>query len=221
MDSLIDIFNRTCTDKNSEYHNYCRQYDDLFKKYREDELSFLEIGIYEGGSLPVWREVFPNATKIVGADILESCSKYNDPDKNIFVEISDATTPEFAEKMGSFDIIVDDGSHTNEGVIKAFQNLFPLLNDNGLYVVEDTNCYKNFPHNNSKYPNHLEYFARFIPYLNQSRHDSHEGTRDHCADPWKILKKTDNVFEYSIDKIEFGCSYIAIHKKIREHWIKA
>ena len=28
-----------------------------------------------------------------------------------------------------------------------------------------------------------------------------------------------NFVEYSIDKIEFGCSYIAITKKIRKHWI--
>jgi len=34
------------------------------------------------------------------------------------------------------------------------------------------------------------------------------------------MKKTENVFEYSIDKIEYGCSYIAIYKKNRTHWIK-
>ena len=27
------------------------------------------------------------------------------------------------------------------------------------------------------------------------------------------------LFEYSIDRIEFGCSYIAIYKKVRTHWI--
>ena len=44
--------------------------------------------------------------------------------------------------------------------------------------------------------------------------------KDNCVDPFKISKKTDNIFEYSIDKIEFGVSYIAIHKKIRKNWIK-
>ena len=42
---------------------------------------------------------------------------------------------------------------------------------------------------------------------------------DNCVDPFKIQKQTNNVFEYSIDKIEFGCSYIAITKKVRTHWI--
>ena len=66
----------------------------------------------------------------------------------------------------------------------------------------------------------LDYFFKYTKYLNQWRGDSTEGIKDHCIDPFKIQKKTDNVFEYSIDKIEYGCSYIAIYKKNRTHWIK-
>lgn len=95
-------------------------------------------------------------------------------------------------------------------MIKSFEFLFPLLSDKGLYVVEDTICYKSKLHINSSYPNHLDYFTKFVPYLNQWRFDSTEGIKDHCVDPFKIQKKTNNIFEASIDKIEFGCSYIAI-----------
>jgi hypothetical protein len=95
-----------------------------------------------------------------------------------------------------------------------------LLNDNGLYIVEDTICYKSNNHIFRNYENHLQYFFKYTQYLNQWRLDSTEGVKDHCIDPFKIKKKTENVFEYSIDKIEYGCSYIAIHKKIRTHWIK-
>jgi len=95
-----------------------------------------------------------------------------------------------------------------------------FLNDNGLYIVEDTICYKSKGHIVENYENHLQYFFKYTQYLNQWRYDSTEGIKDHCIDPFKIQKKTENVFEYSIDKIEYGCSYIAIHKKIRTHWIK-
>lgn len=143
---------------------------------------------------------------------------------NIFIEIGDATDSNFIEqiskKYGSFDIILDDGSHTNKDVIKSFELLFPLLNDNGLYIVEDTICYKSNYHMVANYENHLQYFFKCTQYLNQWRYDSTEGVKDHCIDPFKINKKTENVFEYSIDKIEYGCSYIAIYKKIRTHWIK-
>src|SRR5262249_42029369 len=38
---------------------------------------------------------------------------------------------------GPFDIIIDDGSHIPQHVIASFQALFPLLADDGIYVIED------------------------------------------------------------------------------------
>ena len=104
-------------------------------------------------------------------------------------------------------------------MIQTFELLFPLLNDNGLYVVEDTVCYKSKKHITKEHKNHLGYFFQYTKHLNQWRHDSTTGVKDNCTDPFKILKKTDDVFEQSIDKIEYGCSYVAIYKKIRTHWV--
>jgi hypothetical protein len=124
------------------------------------------------------------------------------------------------EKYNYFDIIVDDGSHHIDDVISNFDNYFPLLNDGGIYIVEDTICYKSGGHlNTGNSVNHLSYFSNFIQYLNQWRYDSTHGIKDHCVDPFKICKKASNNFESSIDKIEFGISYIAIHKKVRYHWL--
>lgn len=225
MDSIDAIFSNYNTDKNKDFHNYSRQYEQLFKPYRNDNLKYLEIGVFQGESVKAFRDIFKNATCIVGLDINEQCKQYEDVEKQIFIEIGNATTSEFIDfitnKYGKFDIIVDDGSHTNADVIKSFELLFPLLNDNGLYVVEDTICYKDPNYIDINYPNHLDYFSKYTYFLNQWRkYDSTEGELDHCVDPFKIIKKTDNVFEYSIDKIEFGCSYVAIYKKVREHWIK-
>jgi hypothetical protein len=38
--------------------------------------------------------------------------------------------------VGFFDIVIDDGSHVNEHIITSFQTLFPLLANNGIYVIE-------------------------------------------------------------------------------------
>ena len=169
------------------------------------------------------REVFKNAQCIVGLDINNESKQYENSQQNIFVEIGDATNSNFineiVQKYGTFDIILDDGSHINRDVIKSFEILFPLLNDNGLYIVEDTITYKHTNYIDINYPNHLEYFFKYTMFLNQWRYDSMWGIKDHCVDPYKINKKTNNVFEYSIDKIEYGCSYIAISKKLRKHWI--
>ena len=221
--TLNPIFNKYDTDKKMSFHNYTRQYDKLLNDFRDKPIKYLEIGVCHGGSVKAFRETFVNAICILGLDINNDCKKYENIKNNIFVEIGDATNASFinniTEKYGSFDIILDDGSHTNRDVISSFELLFPLLNDNGLYIVEDTICYKSYNHINPNYLNHLQYFFNYTQYLNQWRYDSTEGIRDHCIDPFKIMKKTTNVFEYSIDKIEYGCSYIAISKKIRKHWI--
>ena len=40
-------------------------------------------------------------------------------------------------EIGRLDIIIDDGSHLNEHVIRTFEILFPLLEMGGIYVIED------------------------------------------------------------------------------------
>jgi hypothetical protein len=224
MESLDVIFNKYETDKNTNHHNYTRQYNTLLKDFRDKPIKYLEIGVFNGGSIKAIKESFKNAKCILGLDIDNRCKKYEDTENNVFVEIGNATDTEFIEsitkKYGTFDIILDDGSHINKDVIKSFELLFPLLNDNGLYIVEDTICYKSEPYLVENYENHLQYFFNYTQYLNQWRYDSTEGIKDNCIDPFKIQKKTNNVFEYSIDKIEYGCSYIAIFKKVRTHWIK-
>jgi predicted O-methyltransferase YrrM len=224
MENLDVIFNKYDTDKNTYFHNYTRQYNTLLSNFRDKPIKYLEIGVFNGGSVKAMREAFKNSTCILGLDIDNRCKTYEDVENNIFIEIGDATDRNFIQqitkKYGSFDIILDDGSHRNKDVIESFELLFPLLNDNGLYIVEDTICYKSHSHIVKNYENHLQYFFKYAQYLNQWRYDSTEGVKDHCIDPFKIQKKTENVFEYSIDKIEYGCSYIAIFKKNRTHWIK-
>jgi 23S rRNA U2552 (ribose-2'-O)-methylase RlmE/FtsJ len=227
METLETIFNRhwPSTDKGKHHHNYTRQYEGLLRDYRDKPIKYLEIGVFKGGSIKAFREAFEKSVCILGVDINPDCKNHQDIGRNIYIEIGNATDANFikeiTEKYGRFDVIMDDGSHHNSDVIKTFELLFPLLNDNGLYIVEDTNIYKTENYIDSNYDDHLTYFYRYTKFLNQTRIDnSTEGIRDWCGDPFKILKKTDNVFEYSIDKIEYGCSYIAISKRLRYHWIK-
>lgn len=224
MESLDTIFDKYDTDKNTSFHHYTRQYEALLRPFRDKPIQYLEIGVFKGGSVKAMREAFPNAKCIVGLDIHPLCKAYEDPERNLFIEIGDATDAAFLKNItdtyGTFDIILDDGSHTNKDVITTFELLFPLLNDNGLYIIEDTICYKSPGYIVPGYENHLQYFFNYTHFLNQWRLDSTEGIQDHCIDPFKIQKKTTNIFEYSIDKIEYGCSYIALSKKIRPHWIQ-
>jgi SAM-dependent methyltransferase len=219
---LASIFNKFTTDKNEFQHNYVRQYDEILSKFRYKPINILEIGVYKGQSFYGWRTAFPNAVNIVGIDINPSSKTFENFNFSMFVEIGDQSDEDFlksvSEKYGGFDLIIDDGSHRNTHVIKSFETLFPLLNDKGLYIVEDTVCHKVPAYLDHSQPNHLTYFTKFLPALNQWNID--HGGENHYVDPFKINKKTDSPFELGIDKVEYGVSYIAIHKLVRTNWIK-
>ncbi len=126
-------------------HWYALHYEAHFRPIRKKRLIVVEIGIggYSdplsgGGSLRMWRTWFPHA-QIHGIDI---CDKSAHAERRIKVHQGSQTDTAFLrtviDQAGRPDVIVDDGSHRNSDVIATFQFLFPLLADDGYYVVEDT-----------------------------------------------------------------------------------
>lgn len=141
MKKLDKIAKSFGTDKSSEIHNYCEKYEKWLPFDRLEPITLLEIGVLQGHSILTWREYFPNA-KIVGIDINPDCKSVENPDQNIFIEIGSQDDPVFLQtvckKHGQFDLILDDGSHINDHVIKSFQFLIDCVKSEGVYVIEDS-----------------------------------------------------------------------------------
>ena len=142
--SLSDLAVKHGTDKYGK-HYYTQHYETHFRKLRLRKLNVLEIGVggYKnpsagGKSLKMWRDYFPHA-RIFGIDIYDK--RAHDEERIKTFQGSQIDT-EFLERVchetGGIDIIIDDGSHINTHVITTFKFLFPLLKDNGIYAVEDT-----------------------------------------------------------------------------------
>ena len=126
-------------------HWYAQHYQTHFAPLRRRRLRVLEIGIggYEdprlgGASLRMWKAYFPNA-RITGLDI-ESKQQHDEHRiRTVKGSQNDAEVLEHLSRTeGPFDIVIDDGSHMNADVIRTFTILFPLLAENGIYAVEDT-----------------------------------------------------------------------------------
>jgi hypothetical protein len=121
-------------------HKYTYIYEKHLHHLWDKEISLLEIGVLNGSSLRMWEEYFPNA-KLYGIDINPECRKHSSSRSTVF--IGDATNPEFMEKNvfpvagDSFDIIIDDGSHQNDHIIKAAEYLFSYVKYGGHYFIED------------------------------------------------------------------------------------
>jgi hypothetical protein len=126
-------------------HWYAAHYARHFRHLRRKNITLLEIGIGGeenpndgGGSLRMWRQYFPNA-QIVGLDLYD---KTPHAEKRIRIYRGDQSDENVLQRIvadvGRPDIVIDDGSHINRHVIKSFEVLFPVLADDGIYVVEDT-----------------------------------------------------------------------------------
>lgn len=126
-------------------HNYTEHYAVYLRKFRCKRIKLFEIGAggyhfndIGGNSLRMWKRYFPFG-KIFSIDIY---------DKSIFEERrikifkGDQADEVFLDKIfvtiGEPDIIIDDGSHINEHVLKTFNLLFPRLKTGGIYAIEDT-----------------------------------------------------------------------------------
>lgn len=122
-----------------KWTHYPTVYERHFSKYRGTNFKMLEIGVFKGGSLELWREYFGPEATIFGVDINPECAGFVDPPNQ--VRIGSQDDPEFLKsvitEMGGVDVILDDGSHNAPHQVASFRALFPLLKDGGLYCIED------------------------------------------------------------------------------------
>jgi hypothetical protein len=143
--SLTKLAKQFKTDKWGKKHRYTPHYTTHFRPWRKHELNLLEIGIggYEregrgGASLRMWKSYFPNG-QIFGLDIVD---KSFVDEERIRTFQGAQTDPEIlasiARTAGVLHLVIDDGSHRPADIIATFNILFPLLADDGIYVIEDT-----------------------------------------------------------------------------------
>jgi len=131
--------NRTDDRVLTKWLHYFEAYERELTRFRKAPITFMEIGVFMGGSIPMWKEFFHKDSTLVFVDIDPNCAKFADPGTSI--EIGNQADPVFlaalAEKYGPFDAILDDGSHICSHQITSFENLWPNLKDNAVYMVED------------------------------------------------------------------------------------
>lgn len=120
--------------------DYFEVYHRAFERYRGRPITFVEIGVQNGGSTHMWRRYFGVQAKIIGIDIDPSCKALEKDGFEIW--IGDQADPNFWEKFCAkypeVDVILDDGGHTMLQQIVTFEALFPILRQGGTYLCEDT-----------------------------------------------------------------------------------
>jgi hypothetical protein len=139
-----------------KWTHYFPAYEAIFGPIRSEPLRILEIGIWHGASLKLWRQYFAHPkTIIVGVDVLPECLQYDAPSAGVHIRIGSQADPVFlkniVEEFGPFDLIMDDGSHHSSHIIASFNHLYADgLKDTGIYFVEDLHANYWHPWRDSK-----------------------------------------------------------------------
>jgi len=138
MKTLEQISRNYKSDKGEVYHNYLNIYERYFGKYRDTLENFLEIGLWEGESLRMWRDYF-NVGNLVGVDILDlSHIELKDTtiligDQSVRVDLESIADSSYKQ----FDIIIDDGGHMMHQQQITLGCMFKYLKPGGIFVIED------------------------------------------------------------------------------------
>ena len=193
-----------------KHKNYFPIYDEIFAKYKNTPITFVEVGVLHGGSLFMWRNFFGESARIIGIDLNPAALKWNN--FNFEIYIGNQGDPNFwlnfYSAVGPIDVLLDDGGHTNKHQIITSLSSVSNINDGGLLVIEDTHTsfFKDFG-NPSRYS-----FLEFTKFQIQALYNSDNRISTVGALKNKIRKISyfDGIVAFSIEKYQqFGSENIS------------
>ncbi len=128
-----------------KWRHYFEVYQTHFSKFRGKPLKILEIGVYSGGSLEMWREYFGMDCELFGVDINPECRRFEK--KNVTIKIANQSDRsfwrKFREEFGEMDIVLDDGGHRPRQQRPTFEEILSTIKPGGVYLCEDVCGLKN------------------------------------------------------------------------------
>lgn len=145
-----------------KWFHYFDIYERHFERFRNKNPVILEIGVFEGGSLQMWKNYFGDC-KIIGMDINPDCKKYEEDGIEVFIGSQDDPNVinQILSKYPHIDIVIDDGGHFSVQMRKCFELLYNKISNTGVYLVEDTHaCYWSNWGGDLKHPNSFVEFAK-------------------------------------------------------------
>jgi hypothetical protein len=119
--------------------HYFDLYHRHLSKFIDREVHIVEIGVYSGGSLRMWRDYLGAKCHVHGVDIQEACKAYENGYTSI--DIGDQSDrhfwKRFRETYPVIDVIIDDGGHSPEQQIVTLEEMLPHLQPGGVFLCED------------------------------------------------------------------------------------
>lgn len=186
---------------------YFDVYEKHLSKFIGKSPKVLEIGVQNGGSVDMWQQYFGEGTSIVGIDIDPRCAELQ-YSGDVEIIIGDQSSVTFwqnvLQKYKEFDIVIDDGGHSMQQQIVTLEQVYPHVNENGVFLIEDTHTSYMEPWGGqiNKNTTFLHYMKQLTDYLNT----------EHIP-PGFISKKTKELFKDTLNSITFYNSVVVLEKQ--------
>lgn len=119
---------------------YVNELDNIFYPYQNQSINVLAFCIGNGGMLEVYSKYFANAKKIIGCDpnVTSQMLEFDDP--RISLITGNYFTDEFEARVlqqaSNYDIIIIDGVHHSDDLIRHFTRYFKHVNEKGIYLIK-------------------------------------------------------------------------------------
>lgn len=125
-------------------HSYLEVYEEILAPYLETAKNILEIGIFKGDSLRMWKQYFFGDVYGVDCDImphggmadLTEMVKSGEFNIKLFDATNENAVKDNFEGI-MFDVIVEDAGHAVEQQVELYNIWKNYLTPNGIYIIED------------------------------------------------------------------------------------
>jgi len=160
-----------------KWRHYFDIYHQHFKRFVGREVHLLEVGVYSGGSLEMWRDYFGSGCYVYGVDIEEACKVYENDRTKIFIgdQADRKFWKVFKDEVPRIDILIDDGGHQPEQRIVTLEEMLPYISPGGIYLCEDIHGIHNA---------FSSYFCGLVKNLNEINSGPIEGVKPTQFQSW-------------------------------------
>ena len=122
-----------------KWRHYFEIYERYLAKFVGRDVHVVEIGVFGGGSLAMWRTYFGDRSRIYGVDREPGCRIHEGVGIEIIIgdQASPAFWAEFRTTVPLVDVVIDDGGHQPHQQIATLEALLPHIRPGGVYICED------------------------------------------------------------------------------------
>jgi hypothetical protein len=189
----------------TKWEHYLEIYERHLQRFRGRDVNILEIGVYQGGSLQMWKHYFGPKTRIFAIDIEPRCRQFEGDGVSIFIgsQRDRAFLRQVKQQIPPVDILIDDGGHKMSEQITTFEELFDHIKSDGVYICEDlhTSYWLEYGGGHKRRGTLIEHGKDLIDRLNAH----HSEQRSLAVDK----------FTRSVDSLHFYDSVLVIEKRAR------